>query len=41
MANVNTDLVANFVAVPQVLNPAQAITWCEKDCSRINSISCW
>ena len=25
MANVNTDLVANFVAVPQVLNPAQEL----------------
>ena len=25
MANVNTDLVANFVAVPQVLNPAQQL----------------
>ena len=25
MANVNTDLVTNFVAVPQVLNPAQQL----------------
>ena len=25
MANVNTDIVANFVAVPQVLNPAQEL----------------
>ena len=25
MANVNTDLVTNFVAVPQVLNPAQEL----------------
>jgi hypothetical protein len=41
MANVNTDLVANFVAVPQVLNSAKPITWRKKSCYWNNSVSCW
>ena len=41
MANVNTDIVTNFVATPQVKNDSQQLAWRKKNCSRNYCFSCW